>query len=243
MSGNENKAGMTKEKSMSTGNTNLDYNQEAGTIKDLIPVNTEKATFALGWFWGPDARFGHLNGVIRTQVGYAGGTKKGPTYYSLGDHSETIEVEFDPKRISYEELLDIFWESHDPTARSFSRQYASFIFFHTDEQKKLAQETKEQVETKKRQKIYTEIVPADTFYPAEDYHQKYYLKKYEPLVRELSGLYAGEGDFTLSTAAARINGYLGGNGNLEQLKQQLKELDLSPEVTERIVRALKGASR
>jgi len=82
-------------------------------------------------------------------VGYAGGTKKNPTYHSLGDHSETIEIEFDPKKISYKELLDIFWESHEPTVRSFSRQYASFIFFHSEEQKKLAQETKEQLESRK----------------------------------------------------------------------------------------------
>ena len=181
--------------------------------------------------------------MIRTQVGYAGGTKKNPTYVSLGDHSETIEIEFDPKKISYKELLDIFWESHEPTTRSFSRQYASFIFFHSKEQKKLAQETKEQLESMKRQKAYTEIVSADTFYPAEDYHQKYYLRRYEPLVKELIALYPPPDDFTKSTPAARVNGYLGGNGTLEQLKKELDALGLSPEVIDRIVKALRGATR
>jgi peptide-methionine (S)-S-oxide reductase len=181
--------------------------------------------------------------VIRTQVGYAGGTKKNPTYHSLGDHSETIEIEFNPKKISYTELLDIFWESHEPTARSLSRQYASFVFFHTDEQKKLAQETKEHLESRKRQKVYTEIVSADTFYPAEDYHQKYYLRRYSPLVKELSALYPAPDDFTKSTAAARINGYLGGNGTLEQLKKELDALGFSPEVIDRVAKALRGASR
>ena len=111
---------------------------------------------------------------MRTQVGYAGGTKKNPTYYNLGDHSETIEIEFDPRKVSYEKLLDIFWESHESTAQPFSRQYASFIFFHTDEQKRKAQESKKQVEAKKGKKLFTEIVQAQTFYPAEDYHQEYW---------------------------------------------------------------------
>lgn len=181
--------------------------------------------------------------MIRTQVGYAGGAKKNPTYYSLGDHSETIQVEFDPTRTSYKKLLDIFWESHTPTSPSYSRQYASFIFFHNDEQKRLAQETKGQLEAKKGQKVFTEIVPAGTFYPAEGYHQKYYLKRYESLVKELSSMYAGEGDITSSTVAARINGYLGGNGNLESLKRQLNELGLSHETIDRIAKSLSGVSR
>lgn len=181
--------------------------------------------------------------MIRTQVGYAGGTTKNPTYHDLGDHSETIDIEFDPKRISYKKLLDIFWESHEPAAKSFSRQYASFIFFHSEEQRRLAQETKEQLESGKRQKVYTEIVSARIFYPAEDYHQKYYLRRYSPLVKELIAVHPAPDDFTKSTAAARINGYLGGNGNLEQLKKGLEGLGLSPDVIDRIVSALRGVSR
>jgi peptide-methionine (S)-S-oxide reductase len=181
--------------------------------------------------------------VIRTRVGYSGGTKTNPTYHSLGDHSETIEVVFDPARISYKKLLSIFWEGHGPTTPPFSRQYASLIFFHSAEQKRLAQETKDQIEAKKGQKVYTEIVLAGTFYPAEDYHQKYYLKRYESLVKELSALYEGKDDFTLSTVAARINGYLGGNGSLDQLKRQLNDLGLPPEVIVRIAKVLRGASR
>ena len=181
--------------------------------------------------------------MIRTQVGYAGGAKKNPTYYSLGDHSETIQIEFDPTRIYYKKLLDIFWESHTPTSPSYSRQYASFIFFHSEEQKRLALETKGQLEAKNGQKVYTEIVPAGNFYPAEGYHQKYYLKRYESLVKELSAMYAGEGDISASTVAARINGYLGGNGNLESLKRQLKDLGLSQEIIDKIASALRGASR
>jgi peptide-methionine (S)-S-oxide reductase len=168
---------------------------------------------------------------------------KNPTYYGLGDHSETIEIEFDPTKVSYKKLLDIFWESHEPTARSFSRQYASFIFFHTDEQKRLAQETKEQWEMKRGGKVYTEVVPAGIFYPAEDYHQKYYLRRYEHVVREISTLYPSADDFTQTAVAAKVNGYLGGNGTLDELKYQLKDLGLSPEVIDRIVKALRGTSR
>lgn len=184
-----------------------------------------------------------MDGVIRTQVGYAGGTKKNPTYYNLGDHSETIEIEFDPQKVTYRQLIDIFWESHEPTARPFSRQYASLIFYHSDEQKRMAEETKEQAEAKKGQKVYTEIIPASTFYPAEDYHQKYYIRRYDGLVKELSTLYAGNSNFTKSTAAAKVNGYLGGNGTLEELKNQLKNLDLSPAVIDRIIVLLRGTSR
>jgi methionine-S-sulfoxide reductase len=184
-----------------------------------------------------------VEGVTRTQVGYAGGTKKNPTYHNLGDHSETIEIEFDPRKVSYEKLLDIFWESHESTAHPFSRQYASFIFFHTDEQKRIAQESKKQEEAKKGKKLFTEIVQGGTFYPAEDYHQKYYLRRYEALVKELSALFAGQGDFTKSTAAAKVNGYLGGNGNLDQLEQQLKDIGLSAEAIDRIVAVLRGTGR
>lgn len=176
-------------------------------------------------------------------MGYSGGTKKDPTYYSLGDHSETIQIKFDPTRISYKKLLDIFWESHGPTSPPYSSQYASFIFFHSEEQKRLALETKGQLEAKKGQKVYTEIVPAGPFYPAEGYHQKYYLKRYEPLIKELSAMYAGKGDISSSTVAARINGYLGGNGNLESLKGQLKDLELSQEMIDKIASSLRGASR
>lgn len=166
-----------------------------------------------------------------------------PTYYSLGDHSETIDIEYNPKEISYKKLLHIFWESHEPTARSRSRQYASFVFFHREEQQKLAQESKEQLEARTREKVYTEIVPAGIFYPAEDYHQKYYLRRYEPLVKELIALYPEAGGFTQTTVAAKINGYLGGNGTLDELKEQLKNLGLTPEVVDRIVKALRGTSR
>jgi peptide-methionine (S)-S-oxide reductase len=163
--------------------------------------------------------------VIRTRVGYAGGTKENPTYYDLGDHSETIQIEYDPTRISYEELLNIFWNTHSPTSRPYSRQYASFVFYHDETQRELALKTKEEQEAK-RGTIYTEIVPAGTFYPAEAYHQKYRLQR-SSLMQEFDAIYSNHDDFVASTAAARVNGYLGGNGACEQLQEELDSLGLT----------------
>jgi peptide-methionine (S)-S-oxide reductase len=163
--------------------------------------------------------------VIRTQVGYAGGTKENPTYRDLGDHSETIQIVYDPTRISYEELLDIFWNIHNPTVRPWSRQYASLVFYHDETQRELALKTKAQQETC-RGAIFTEIVPAGTFYPAEGYHQKYRLRGSD-LMQEFSTMYPDDTDFVASTAAARVNGYLGGNGTCEQLQEELGSLGLT----------------
>ena len=164
--------------------------------------------------------------MIRTRVGYSGGTKVNPTYHSLGDHSETIQIEYDPDQISYEELLDVFWSTHNPTTPSWSRQYASFVFYHDEAQRELAVKTKAQQEAKKGP-LFTEIVPAGTFYPAEDYHQKYYLRNARDLMREFSAIYPNDDDFAASTAVARVNGYLGHNGTCEQLEKELNSLGLS----------------
>jgi peptide-methionine (S)-S-oxide reductase len=164
--------------------------------------------------------------VIRTRVGYAGGAKANPTYHTLGDHSESIQIEYDPNQISYGELLDIFWNAHNPTSRPWSRQYASLVFYHDEAQRKLAVETKAQQEAK-RGTIFTEIVPAGTFYPAEDYHQKYYLRNTYDLMQEFNAIYPDADDFAASTAAARVNGYLGRYGTCEQLQEELDSLGLT----------------
>ena len=133
------------------------------------------ATFALGCFWGPDDYFSKLKGVIKTRAGYAGGTKKNPSYHDLGDHTETIEITFDPKIISFEELLKHFWKEHDPTAQVVT-QYKSAIFYQNEEQKKIAEKSKQAIEKKLGRKVATEIQKAGAFYQAEEYHQKYLQK-------------------------------------------------------------------
>jgi peptide-methionine (S)-S-oxide reductase len=191
------------------------------------PARTETATFAMGWFWGPDARFGHLEGVVRTRVGYSGGSKADPTYTSLGDHSETIEIDYDPTRTSYKDLLELFWQWHDPTKKSWSRQYRSAIFYHGEEQKKLALKTRAAAE-KILGKVYTAVEPASAFYLAEDYHQKYYLQQVSILKKEYRAMYPDTKSFVASTAAARVNGYVAGFGTLASLKKDMSGLGLSP---------------
>jgi peptide-methionine (S)-S-oxide reductase len=148
----------------------------------------EKATFAAGCFWGVEEEFRRVDGVISTQVGYTGGTKEDPTYYEVcGDgtgHAEAIEVEFDPSRVSYGDLLNLFWQIHDPTTVNrqgpdVGSQYRSAIFFHTPEQEDAARASKEKLQKSGRysRPIATEIAPASRFYPAEEYHQQYIAKR------------------------------------------------------------------
>jgi peptide-methionine (S)-S-oxide reductase len=176
-----------------------------------------------------------MPGVVRTRVGYAGGTTKDPTYHNLGDHTETIQIEYDPTQISYGELLDVFWSSHNPAGRPWSRQYMSIIFYHNDEQRKLAVATRDREAARIQGQIFTEIVPASEFYPAEAYHQKYRLRQVPDLMKEFSAMYPDDGDFVASTAAARVNGYLAGHGTCEGLQEELSSLGLSPEGGERLL--------
>lgn len=167
--------------------------------------------------------------MIRTRVGYAGGTTENPTYYSLGDHAETVQVEYDPSRISYQELLDVFWAGHNPAQLAWSQQYASVIFYHDEEQLRLAQASKEQYESQCNCRVYSEIVPFTTFYLAEDYHQKYQLRQSPIFMDEFAAIYPDPVDFVNSTVAARVNGYLGGHGTLANLQAEIDDLGLSPE--------------
>ena len=147
----------------------------------------QKATLAGGCFWCMQPVYDKLPGVVSTAVGYTGGQKKNPTYEEVSTgttgHTEAIEVVYDPVKISYSELLDAFWRSIDPTNprgqfADTGSQYRTAVFYHDEEQKRLALESKEDlVKSGKFDKpVATEIVPASEFYPAEDYHQKYYLK-------------------------------------------------------------------
>lgn len=165
--------------------------------------------------------------MIRTRVGYAGGSTENPTYYSLGDHSEAIQIDYDPTQISYKQLLDVFWASHNPIYEPWSRQYMSLVFYHSEEQKRLAIETKESEEARLGKHIFTEIVSFSEFYLAEDYHQKYYLRQEPALMAEFSAIYPATEDFIASTAVARVNGYVGGYGELATLEERLGLLGLS----------------
>lgn len=159
-------------------------------------------------------------------MGYAGGSKKNPTYHDLGDHSETLQLDFDPRQISYRRLLEVYWESHDPETPAYSRQYASVIFFHDDQQKAAAVVSKGARQAKER-RVLTEISPSSVFYLAEAYHQKYYLRGVQRLMREFRAIYPSEQDFVNSTAVARANGYVAGYGTEPSLDADLPVLGLS----------------
>jgi len=160
-------------------------------------------------------------------VGYAGGTTKNPTYYDLGDHSEAIQIDFDPSRISYRELLNIFWKSHDPTSGSWSRQYRQAIFFHNEKQRKVAMETRDKLAFETSRIITTAIEPYSGFYLAEDYHQKHSLRSYPEILEEFRTIFPDIKSLINSTAVTRINGYLGGNGSCNSLKEEIDNFGLS----------------
>jgi peptide-methionine (S)-S-oxide reductase len=147
-----------------------------------------KATFAAGCFWGVEATFRQIPGVISTRVGYIGGKTENPTYKEVctdgTGHAEAVEVDYDPAKVKYADLLKVFWENHDPTQLNrqgpdWGTQYRSAIFYHSPEQAAEAQASKESLDKAHvySKPIVTQIVPAVTFFPAEDYHQQYLEKR------------------------------------------------------------------
>lgn len=148
-------------------------------------ITQETAIFGNGCFWCTEAIFNRLHGVSSVISGYAGGTKKDPTYYDVSDgetgHAEVLKIEFNPKEISYKQLLDVFYHTHDPTSLNkqgadVGTQYRSIILYNSEEQKKVAEDFTKEVQSDFDKPIVTEIVPLDTFYDAESYHQQYYEK-------------------------------------------------------------------
>lgn len=148
----------------------------------------EKATFGAGCFWGVEVAFRQVPGVTGTEVGYLGGTMNNPSYEDVctgrTGHAEVVQVEYDAARVSYETLLEAFWTNHDPTTANrqgpdVGTQYRSAVFYHSEEQRVAAEKSREQWNGsgKFRRPIVTEITPASTFYPAEDYHQRYLEKR------------------------------------------------------------------
>ena len=150
---------------------------------NIMPIKVQKATFAAGCFWGVEAAFAQLPDVVSTVVGYTGGTTKNPTYEQVctgkTGHAEAVQVTFDPQKISYQKLLDVFWQCHDPTQANgqgpdIGTQYRSAIFYHNETQKQQALKSKQAWQTKIKRPITTKIIKATVWYPAEEYHQHYY---------------------------------------------------------------------
>jgi len=197
-------------------------------LDEMAPWDLETATFALGCFWLPDARFGLTKGVWRTSVGYAGGTKDDPTYHDLGDHSECVQIQFDPSVVSYGELLAVMWAAHDTTQPSYVSQYASIVLAHDDIQFEIAQESLAALEALLGQKMHTRIERTGRFWLAEDYHQKYHLQNDEVLMEDFWGMYPSLREFIDSPTAARVNGFMAGEGTPARLAWEINLFGLSP---------------
>jgi peptide-methionine (S)-S-oxide reductase len=156
----------------------------------MFVMSTETATFGAGCFWGVEYVFERVPGVVGTEVGYAGGATEHPTYRDVCSHTtghaEVLRVVFDPSVVTYDQLLEVFWAMHDPTQMNrqgpdVGDQYRSVIFTHSDEQQRAAEASRERAQARFDRPIATEIVPSPTFWPAEDYHQRYYDKNgHEP---------------------------------------------------------------
>jgi hypothetical protein len=138
-----------------------------------------------------------------------------------------LQIDFDPATTTYEKLLEVYWSTHNHCAAQYSRQYMSAVFYADEKQKKIALETREQAAAKVRQRVTTFVAPLGKFYLAESYHQKYMLRQRPDMVRELTAMYPKEKDFLDSTAATRMNGYVGGFGTLAGLQQEIDSFGLS----------------
>jgi methionine-S-sulfoxide reductase len=176
-----------------------------------------------------------MDGVIRTWSGYAGGTTANPEYENLGDHTETVMVEYDPEKVSYGDLLEVFWTSHNPASPSWSAQYRSVIFTADEDQRKAAERSAAKLRADTGAKIYTAVEPMGKFYIAEDYHQKHYVRRDHVLMREYNEMYATGAEFASSPSAAKANGILAGLATRQEAEKFISLLGLSEEARERLI--------
>lgn len=188
-----------------TAITIREYDQDAPDQDE-----TETATFALGCFWGPEAQFGAMDGVVRTRVGYAGGTKPNPTYHDLSDHTEVFQVDYDPADLSYADLLAVIFENHDPSQQTRKTQYQNIVFYDSPDQKDTLESFLE-TNGLDAETIETRIERLTRFYLAESYHQKYNLKAKQSLVDSFEEAGYDDEELRESSAAAKLNGYAGGH--------------------------------
>jgi methionine-S-sulfoxide reductase len=167
--------------------------------------------------------------VWRTRVGYAGGTASNPTYTHIGDHTECFQVDFDPTVVSYEDLLELALTAHDPFRSASKGQYASLVLTHSDAQLATARAVADRFEALRDRTLATRIEPIKRFTDAEDYHQKYYLRNDRTLMADFRAMFASDDAFRESTAAARVNGYVAGDGSRLRLERDIDDFGLTPE--------------
>ena len=194
-------------------------------------VETMQATFGMGWFYHPEALYGGTKGVIHTRVGYAGGASKDPGYQDLEDHTEAVNISYDPKIVTFQKLISLFWENHNPRIPT-QQQYKSIIFYHDEEQKIIAQNSLLLAQQNTSTEIHTEIHPSKAYYVAENYHQKYILQQHPWLIVALQ-IQTGD-EFIRNHVCAKLNGYLAGYSELQEFDMVAEQLGLSKKMIEYI---------
>ncbi|TMS34559.1 hypothetical protein L596_002125 [Steinernema carpocapsae] len=186
-------------------------------------MTLRKAYFGMQCFWGAESSFAKVTGVLKTRVGYSGGTTKTPTYKSIGDHTEITEVIYDDSVVSYAAILDWFFSHHDATIHR-KKQYQSGILYIDEEQKKLAEEALAKARKNAASELETYIQPFTEFTVAESYHQKYWLRCQDAIHQQLQ---LSDRELIDSPLAAKVNAFLAGYSNFEVLKQLQKEHNLN----------------
>jgi len=174
-----------------------------------------------------------VNGVVRTRVGYAGGTTKAPSYHNMGDHTEVVQIDYDETRVELKDLLEIFWHGHRPRARPYGRQYMSLILCTEKKDQDVAILSKAEYRMRLGE-VLTEISLLDSFYLAEAYHQKYYLRRIPAVLKEVEERYNTLAGLLDSNQVSRLNGYAGGFGAAAQLETDLPSWALSKGAEEKL---------
>ncbi len=187
-------------------------------IDEAVHESTETCLFAMGCFWRPDALFGGVEGVVKTCVGYAGGTTYKPTYEKICDHIESIEIVYDTEVIAYDDLLEFFWVNHDPRYEPSLEQYSSAIFPIDVCQSQKAKSSLDRVESMMKMKMQTQIIDDARFWPAENIHQKHRLRQNPQMMSVFKCVYSQDKMICNSTAAARYNSIASGHPQSQKVR-------------------------
>lgn len=210
-------------------------------IVDLqLPKTLKTATLAVGWFWTPEAKFGMVEGIYRTRVGYCGGIEDNPSYRNIKDYSEAFEFDYDGDLITYDSIIETFWYSHTPENRTGKTQYKSIIFYRNQEEKIIAENSRKRFENQVGRSFNTEIKPLSKFYLAENYHQKFFLQNVQDIRKDFIEIYPNIMDFINSTSAMKVNSYCKGNGILKRLKEEIESFGLSSQGEKALLDIVEG---
>ncbi|APH13419.1 peptide methionine sulfoxide reductase family protein [Clostridium sporogenes] len=206
----------------------------------LDKSHIKKAYFSMGCFWSVEALFDSLDGVIKTYVGYTGGSTLFPTYNSIGDHLETVEIYYDSSKITFGNLLMVFEKNHNYTTRPNLLQYNSAILYNNENEKELCLNWKKSKEEELKKEVLTKISPIEKFYYGEFYHQKYYVQLEPVIMSNLRSKFSTGNDLISSPLCHKLNAYLAGYSSLKNLNKEIKDFNLSKDAKNRLLSIVEG---